>query len=192
MAASLSSIGLFLSFDSLRGISPPAGGGAGFRPAGRVSFWMPRKKPKRHQGAAQDERFALIFAAPGPHLRGLPLGMGKNFRRAKFEWLFAIPSGPLGPGFTKNSRFCGSISAPGFAEPTLPVRIDGGRMICAPTGFRWTVGAAISRPKAFSLPGRRCRAYARRMRVGQERQKPLSGPASVRPLRKGRRPMHTP
>ena len=38
-----------------------------FRPAGRVSFWTPRKKPKRRQGAAQDERFALIFAAPGPH-----------------------------------------------------------------------------------------------------------------------------
>ena len=36
----------------------------------RVSFWMPRKKPKRHQGAAQDERFALIFAAPGPHFYG--------------------------------------------------------------------------------------------------------------------------
>ena len=25
----------------------------------------------------------------------------------------------------------------------------GGRMLCAPTGFRWTVGAAISRPQAF-------------------------------------------
>ena len=60
-----------------------------------LTIRLPRKKPKRHQGAAQDERFALIFAAPGPHLRGLPLGMGKNFRRAKFEWLFAIPSGPL-------------------------------------------------------------------------------------------------
>ena len=40
----------------------------------RVSFWMPRKKPKRHQGAAQDERFALIFAAPGPHFTGAQLG----------------------------------------------------------------------------------------------------------------------
>ena len=39
----------------------------------RVSFWMPRKKPKRHQGAAQDERFALIFAAPGPHFTGAQL-----------------------------------------------------------------------------------------------------------------------
>ena len=46
-------------------------------------------------------------------------------------------------------------------------------MICAPTGFRWTVGAAISRPKAFSLLGRRCRAYARRMRVGAGMAKAL-------------------
>ena len=59
-------------------------------------------------------------------------------------------------------------------------------MICAPAGFRRTAGAAISRLKAFSLLGRRCRAYARRMRVGPEWQKPFSGPASVRPLRKNR------
>ena len=54
-------------------------------PRRRVSFWMPRKKPmaqatfswpfgpihlENHQGAAQDERFALIFAAPGPHFAG--------------------------------------------------------------------------------------------------------------------------
>ena len=30
----------------------------------------------------------------------------------------------------------------------------------------FAVGAAISRPQAFALLGRRCRAYARRMRVG--------------------------
>ena len=34
------------------------------------------------------------------------------------------------------------------------------------TSSIFAVGAAISRPQAFSLPGRRCRAYARRMRVG--------------------------
>ena len=51
----------------------------------RVSFWMPRKKPKRHQGAAQDERFALIFAHPTPSVatRHLPLtggvGPGPHF-----------------------------------------------------------------------------------------------------------------
>ena len=44
------------------------------------------------------------------------------------------------------------------------------------------VGAAISRPKAFSLPGIRCRAHARRMRVGAgmaeapPASRPVSGP----------------
>ena len=46
-------------------------------------------------------------------------------------------------------------------------------MICAPAGFRRTAGAAISRLKAFSLLGRRCRAYARRMRVGAGMAKAL-------------------
>ena len=32
---------------------------------------------------------------------------------------------------------------------------SGGRMLCAPTAFRWTVGAAISRPQAFPLQGGR-------------------------------------
>ena len=81
-----------------------------FRPAGRVSFWTPRKKPKRRQGAAQDERFALIFAhptpsgpsghlpltggvGPGPHLRGLPLGVGKTFpaRKIRSAWVRFLP-----------------------------------------------------------------------------------------------------
>ena len=35
-------------------------------PRRRVSFWMPRKKPKRHQGAGSDERSALIFVRPYP------------------------------------------------------------------------------------------------------------------------------
>ena len=49
---------------------------------------------------------------------------------------------------------------------------SGGRMLCAPTGFRWTVGAAISRPKAFPFRGRcprrgrmRCAAKGR-LRAG--------------------------
>ena len=73
---------------------------------------------KTPPGTAPDEHFVLIVAhptpsgpsghlpltggvGPGPHLRGLPLGVGKNFRRAKSEWLSAISSGPLGPGFAK-------------------------------------------------------------------------------------------
>ena len=42
---------------------------------------MPRKKPKKHQGAAQDERFALIFAAPGPYFAGAQLGGPVSHRK---------------------------------------------------------------------------------------------------------------
>ena len=93
-------------------------------------------------GTAPDEHFVLIVAhptpsgpsghlpltggvGPGPHLRGLPLEPGKNFRRAKSEWLSAISSGPLGPGFLENWSWCGSTTAPGVAEPTCLVRNTG-------------------------------------------------------------------
>ena len=42
--------------------------------------------------------------------------MGKNFRRAKFEWLFAIPSGPPGPGFAKIAA--GAVPLPRLALPS--------------------------------------------------------------------------
>ena len=58
----------------------------------RVSFWMPRKKPKRHQGAAQDERFALIFAAPGPHFTGAQLGSLAVNAKARVAQLTGCPS----------------------------------------------------------------------------------------------------
>ena len=58
----------------------------------RVSFWMPRKKPKRHQGAAQDERFALIFAAPGPHFTGAQLGSLAVNAKARVAQLNGCPS----------------------------------------------------------------------------------------------------
>ena len=58
----------------------------------RVSFWMPRKKPKRHQGAAQDERFALIFAAPGPHFTGAQLGSLAVNAKARAAQLTGCPS----------------------------------------------------------------------------------------------------
>ena len=81
-----------------------------FRPAGRVSFWTLRKKPKRRQGAAQDERSALIFAhptpsgpsghlpltggvGPGPILRRLPLEVGRTFpaRKIRSAWVRFLP-----------------------------------------------------------------------------------------------------
>ena len=73
----------------------------------RVSFWMPRKKPmaqatfswpfgpihlERHQGAAQDERFALIFAAPGPHFTGAQLGSLAVIAKARVAQLTGCPS----------------------------------------------------------------------------------------------------
>ena len=73
----------------------------------RVSFWMPRKKPmaqatfswpfgpihlERHQGAAQDERFALIFAAPGPHFTGAQLGSLAVNAKARAAQLTGCPS----------------------------------------------------------------------------------------------------
>ena len=48
------------------------------------------------------------------------------------------------------------------------------------------VGAAISRPKAFSLLGRRCRAYARRMRVGAGMAKALQRAGQCPAPTKGR------
>ena len=68
---------------------------------------MPRKKPmaqatfswpfgpihlERHQGAAQDERFALIFAAPGPHFTGAQLGSLAVNAKARVAQLTGCPS----------------------------------------------------------------------------------------------------
>ena len=89
----------------------------------RVSFWMSRKKPKRHQGAAQDERSALIFAAPGPHYGGRP--PERLCRVSGAQKLSDSPQfnpGPLGPCVCKNFRFCHLTTAPEFAEPTITVR----------------------------------------------------------------------
>ena len=36
-----------------------------------------------------------------PNYGGYPLGQAEHFRRAKSEWLSAVQSGPLGPGFSK-------------------------------------------------------------------------------------------
>ena len=48
-------------------------GSFGTCPGRRVSFWVPRKKPKRHQGDAQNGRTRPYSRPPGPHLQGLSL-----------------------------------------------------------------------------------------------------------------------
>ena len=76
-------------------------------PRRRVPFCTGRKEPKSRQGVGAIGRNGV--AAPAsmpptpwtPVYGGYPLGRAKHFRRAKSEWLSAISSGPLGPGFAK-------------------------------------------------------------------------------------------
>ena len=76
-----------------RGISPPAGG----------EFLCPwRQSNQNATGDGSDEHFVLIVAFPRTPLRGTrTCQVLQCFRRAKFEWLSAVQSGPLGPGYTK-------------------------------------------------------------------------------------------
>ena len=69
------------------------------------------------------------------------------------------PEGPEGIGNCPSRRI--SEISPYLAGHSGPGPCDKGRMTSG-----YTVGAAISRPKAFPLPGGRCRAHAGRMRVG--------------------------
>ena len=98
-------------------------------------------------GGANRIRLRLILHDPHPlepPLRGLPLGRAEYFRRAKSEWRSAISSGPLGPGFAKIRAWCGSTTAPGFSQPTLPVPVRFHRR-----------GGSKTHPKAFPLQGGR-------------------------------------
>ena len=147
-----------------------AGGFRRLRAAGY--FAHGGKVTKTPPGTAQDGHFVSIFAFPRTPLRGTrTCQVLQYFRRAKFEWLSAIPSGPPGPGFAKIAA--GAVPLSRLALPSKRswcwIRRRGG---CphppAVLGNRplSSVGAAISRPQAFPLAGGRCRAYARRMRVG--------------------------
>ena len=82
-----------------------------------------------------------------------------------------------GPWVCKNCRWCGSTSAPGFAEQTLPVRMLSGRSQTGPyeiaTASGYAVGAAhLGRPpRRFPRPPRRfprppCRARQPRRAAG--------------------------
>ena len=78
--------------------------------------------------------------------------------------------GPQGPCVRKICFWCGAASAPGFAQPTLLVQIafplqggrwhgevvtdEGGFLKRTPAGFRWTVGADISRPTVGAGPAK--------------------------------------
>ena len=60
------------------------------------------KVGKTPPGTAPNEHFVLIVAFPRTPLWGTrTCQVLQCFRRAKFEWLSAVQSGPLGPGYTK-------------------------------------------------------------------------------------------
>ena len=128
----------------------------------------------------------------GGRPKGLPYPIPEKFLRTVGAAPCGRPRAGLGPAPTRGrNSFC--IRRRGVYQPPeslLPARekvpsvceadegglrngssYSAGRPVSGPyekegTVSKFAVGAAISRPKALSLPGRRCRAYARRMRVG--------------------------
>ena len=95
--------------------------------------------PKTPPGTAPDEHFVLIVAhpipsvatrhlpltggvGPGPHLRGLPLEVGRILPAHKIRVLGCHSVRPhWGPEREENWDWCGFASAPAVSEPTLPV-----------------------------------------------------------------------
>ena len=105
----------------------------------RVSFPAMGKKPKDCRGTAQDGHSVSIFAFPIPSgLRPSPLDKGSRplvprYGRRSSESLYIVSGAQnlsdtlnscraTGPWVYKNCRGCGSKTAPGFSQPTLPVR----------------------------------------------------------------------
>ena len=115
----------------------------GFALRGEFLFHV-EKEPKDARGSAQDGHSVSIFAAPPrTPLRGTrTCWVLQNFRRAKFEWRFLVQSGPLGPGAVKNCGWCGSTSAPGFAEQVAagPLSRDG----LGPSPTKWGTASVFA------------------------------------------------
>ena len=80
------------------------------------------KKPKDRRGTPQGRTsFAMTAYPRAPITGGYPFGQVLNFRRAKNGVAFRYSIRATGPWVCKNCRCCGSTTAPGSAEPTLPV-----------------------------------------------------------------------
>ena len=97
------------------------------------SFAPGGKEPKRRRGRLRMSRPRLRLS-PDPIIRGVrPLTRPKFSARGNLsECLnFSRATGLWG---CKNCRWCGSVSAPEFAEPTLPVRMLSGRPVSGPYG----------------------------------------------------------
>ena len=126
------------------------------------------------------------------------MGWAKNFRRAKSEWLSAIFSGPLGPGIPK-------IEAGAAPPPRLTLPSQRSRFVScvratarvarkpSPLGDRGgTSGPPGNGPMGASGPTKDQTHLRIRRRGGcphppvSSRVPFLGGPASVRPLQKGK------
>ena len=91
-------------------------------PCGASFFPSDGKETKGSPGDAAGANFVRHDGLPpGPHYGGYPFGQVLNFRRAKNGVAFRYSIRATGPWVCKNCRCCGSTTAPGSAEPTLPV-----------------------------------------------------------------------
>ena len=86
--------------------------------------------------------------------RASPTQFRKVFLRTageglKVNWPKAERSHPGVCPYENNTAATRSAVGATLAVACTPGANPGGRMLCAPTGFRWTVGAAISRPSLF-------------------------------------------
>ena len=105
----------------------------------RVSFWMPRKKPKRHQGAAQVVRRGALYPETFPHFRrGGTLGRppGGQAKKSPSSVTLRVPPSPLqgegcsGGSWTRPYGGYGSDRVILIGAGLGPAR---GRTLCAPT-----------------------------------------------------------
>ena len=126
----------------------------GFAAPAASDFLDAQKVTKKAPGGGRNRLFGrasrLHAARPlEPPLRGVPLGVGKAFPVRKTGVASAIYSGPLGPGFAKIAAVA-VYRLPGFAEPSLLVRIRTGGPRASPTQIKnrfWKpVGEGLAPP----------------------------------------------
>lgn len=90
----------------------------------QVIFPAPGKSPKDRRGTAQDDRFTLISVLPRVLHYGDTLLFGHTSFPARKIWVAGLNfHRATGPWSAEIQGACNSTTAPGFAKPTLPVRI---------------------------------------------------------------------
>ena len=115
-------------------------------PANPLRWASPGGTGEIHQNATGDgSGWTLrvhIRLSPDPVYEGYPFGWAIPFRRAKFEWLSAIPAGPLGPESVKTAA--GAVPHLHLGRPSRRRLMLGCRArppgraacICGPAGVR--------------------------------------------------------